>query len=150
MSAIRVSGSTLVMLAALLPGVVLAQATAPPDLDCSIGFEGLRSSTAALPGAKAGNDGRFDLVTLLAPDTWKVEFAFTAPGQAAHPAVTLRTFLKQVTGVWTAQSKGCSYGDARQFAALMADMKQRDSDLTNASRAEVERKKQDASPLGTP
>lgn len=138
------------IVAALWPGAALAQTPAPPDLDCSGGFDGLRASTAALPGAKTGNDGRFDLVTLLEPDVWKVEFAFTAPGQAAHPAVTLRTFLKQVTGVWTAQSKGCSFGDERQFAALMTDMKKRDSELTNVSRAEVERKKQEASPLGTP
>lgn len=135
---------------ALAPAAAFAQAPAAPDLDCSAGFGGLRSSAAALPGATTGNDGRFDIVTVLEPDAWKVDFAFTAPGQAAHPAVTLRTFRKQVTGVWTAQSKGCSFGDARQFAALMADMKERDTELTNASRAEVERKKQEASPLGTP
>ena len=146
MQAIR----ALLLLAALLPGAALAQTPAPPDLDCSAGFDGLRSAAAALPGAQSGNDGRFDLVTQLEPDVWKVEFAFTAPGQAAHPAVTLRTFRKQVTGVWTAQSKGCSFGDDRQFAALMADMKQRDSELTNASRADVEAKKKEASPLGTP
>lgn len=146
MKAIR----SLLFLSALLPGAALAQAPAPPDLDCSAGFDGLRSAASALPGAQTGNDGRFDLVKQLEPDVWKVEFAFTAPGQAAHPAVTLRTFRKQVTGVWTAQSKGCSFGDDRQFSALMADMKQRDSELTNASRAEVEAKKKEASPLGTP
>ncbi|MDO9381962.1 MAG: hypothetical protein Q7T86_03775 [Hyphomicrobiaceae bacterium] len=140
----------LLVLSALLPVSALAQTPAPPDLDCSAGFDGLRSAAAALPGAQRGNDGRFDLVTQTEPDVWKVEFAFTAPGQAAHPAVTLRTFLKQVTGVWTAQSKGCSFGDERQFAALMADMKQRDSELTNVSRAEVEAKKKEASPLGAP
>jgi hypothetical protein len=138
------------MLAAGLPGLAQAQAPERPDLDCSQGFDGLRSSAASLPGAQTGNDGRFDLVTVTAPDAWKVDFAFTAPGQAAHPAVTLRTFIKQVTGVWTAQSKGCSFGDERQFAALMADMKERDSELTNASRAAVEREKQGALPLGTP
>lgn len=138
---------TLLTIALLWPGAALAQAPAPPDLDCSAGFEGLRSAAAALPGAQAGKDDRFDVVTVLAPDVWKVDFAFTRAGQAAHPAVTLRTFHKQVTGVWTAQSKGCSFGDSRQFAALMADMKERDSELTNASRAEVDRKKQDASPL---
>lgn len=134
----------------LLPAAALAQTPRPPDLDCSQGFDGVRSSAAALPGAQTGNDGRFDLVTVTEPDAWKVDFAFTAPGQAAHPAVTLRTFIKQVTGVWTAQSKGCSFGDDRQFAALMADMKQRDSELTNASRADVEAKKKEASPLAAP
>lgn len=139
------------LLALLVPafaGVAVAEPVAPPDLDCSAGFDGLRDWATSLPGAQRGSDGRLDLVTLEAPDHWKVEFAFTAQGQAAHPAVTLRTFHKQVTGVWTAQSKGCSYGDQRQFSALMADMKERDSDLTNASRAEVERQKKDASPLG--
>lgn len=136
------------LILAAVPAAALAQTPKPPDLDCSQGFDGVRSSAAALPGAQTGNDGRFDLVTVTEPDTWKVDFAFTAPGQAAHPAVTLRTFIKQVTGVWTAQSKGCSFGDERQFAALMADMKERDSELTNASRAAVEKKKQDASPLG--
>jgi hypothetical protein len=147
----QASRLALLLLVALVPGAALAQsAAAPPDLDCSEGFDGLRSMAASLPGARAGDDGSSDIVVLEAPDTWKVEYSFTRPGQAAHPSVTLRTFLKQVTGVWTAQSKGCGYGDQRQFAALMADMKERDSDLTNASRAEVERKKQDASPLGTP
>jgi len=140
-------------LAHLAGAFALAVATAaqaadrPPDLDCSAGFDGLRSTAAAMPGAHAGEDERGDLVAVGVPDTWTVEYAFTRPGQAAHPAVTLRTFIKQATGVWTAQSKGCGFGDARQFAALMADMKERDSELTNASRAEVEKEKQDASPL---
>lgn len=121
-----------------------------PSLDCSIGFEGLRVLASSMPGARAGSDANFDVVTAETADAWKVEYAFTRPGQPAHPAVTLRTFLKQVTGVWTAQSKGCGFGDQRHFATLMADMKQRDSDLTNASRAQVEKQKQDASPLGAP
>ncbi len=144
--------SSPIWLAALLllvPATAFAQQpAAAPDLDCSGGFEGIRSAAMALPGARAGSDDRFDLVVAEMPETWKVEYGFTRPGQAAHPAVTLRTFKKQVTGVWTAQSKGCGFGDERQFAALMADMKQRDSELTNVSRAEAEKKKQEQSPLG--
>lgn len=140
---------TLAGLAMLLPAVALAQSSStPPDLDCSTGFEGLRSAAAALPGAQAGSDERFDQIAAIVPEVWSVEYAFTRPGQAAHPAVVLRTFRKQVTGVWTAQSKGCSFGDERQFAALMADAKERDSELTNASRAAVEKQKQEQSPLG--
>jgi hypothetical protein len=142
---------TLAVLMLLAPLAALAQSDArPPDLDCSAGFDGVRSAAAALPGANPGSDERFDLIAAIVPDVWSVEYAFTRPGQAAHPAVTQRTFIKQVTGVWTAQSKGCGYGDARQFTALMADMKEQDSALTDASRAEVEKQKQDASPLGSP
>jgi hypothetical protein len=78
---------------------------------------------------------------------WRVEIIFTAPGEPAHPAVILRKFLKQVTGVWTAQSKACGFGDQAQFAELMADMKSEDTKLTNASRTEVERQKREQSPL---
>jgi hypothetical protein len=95
------------------------------------------------------SDGR-DVVTISAPDVWRVEITFTEPGQIAHPAVTLRKFLKQVTGVWTAQSKGCGYGDLMQFSELMAETKAEDSRLTDASRVEVEQKKKEHSPLGAP
>jgi hypothetical protein len=69
------------------------------------------------------------------------------PGEPAHPAVTLRKFVKQVTGVWTAQSKACGYGDQTQFAALLVSLKAEDTRLTNASRADAERKKREQSPL---
>jgi hypothetical protein len=59
----------------------------------------------------------------------------------------MRTFRKQVTGVWTAQSKSCGYGNQDQFAALVVQMKAGDKSLTDASRAEVERGKQSLSPL---
>lgn len=142
----RATGALATVGLVLSAGVAFAQ-DAAPDLDCSAGFEGVRSAVAALPGATPVNDERFDVVSVLSADAWKVDFAFTRPGQAAHPAVTLRTFKKQVTGVWTAQSKGCGFGDDRQFAALMADMKQRDTELTNASRAAVDTAKQEQSPL---
>lgn len=141
-------GIAVCLSAVLLPGSALAQAAAPPDLDCNLGFEGVRAAVTALPGAQRGNDKGSDVVTVQAPDAWRVEYAFTTPGHAAHPAVTLRTLRKQVTGVWTSQSKGCGYGNQGQFAHLMADMKTQDSVLTNASRDEVERKKREASPLG--
>ena len=99
------------------------------------------------PAPQRGEDGGFDVVKLSLPDTWRVEYAFTTRWHPAYPAVTLRTFRKQVTGVWTAQSKGCGYGDQGQFTALMADMKSGDKKLTDASRAEVERGKQSLSPL---
>ncbi|MFA5958510.1 hypothetical protein [Hyphomicrobium sp.] len=119
----------------------------PPDLDCSIGFEGLHQWTEWLPGAERGNGASGNTITVNAPDAWRVEITFTERGQPAHPAVVLRKFLKQVTGVWTAQSKVCGYGDKAQFAAFMADVKTEDTRLTNASRAEVERQKREASPL---
>ncbi len=135
------------LVVALVPVVADAQAI-PPDLDCSRGFEALRQAALSMPGANTGSDGRFDQVAAGEPDVWTVEFAFTAPGQPEHPAITLRTFRKQVTGVWTAQSKGCGYGDQAAFASLMSGMKARDSELTNASRQDVERQKQQQSPLG--
>jgi hypothetical protein len=122
-------------------------APAPPELDCSKGLEALRSWSAWLPGAeRTTRDGR-DIITVSAPDLWRVEITFTTPGEPAHPAVVLRKFLKQVTGVWTAQSKACGYGDQAQFAALMANMKAEDTRLTNVSRDEVARQKSERPPL---
>jgi nucleoid-associated protein YejK len=62
----------------------------------------------------------------------------------------LRKFVKQVTGVWTAQSKACGYGDQSQYSTLLTEMKATDKALTDASRAEVEKKKKALSPLGAP
>jgi hypothetical protein len=135
------------LIGALAPSAAAAQTATPPTLDCGLGFDGLRAMAQTLPGAQAGQWRGFDVVGIAQPDTWKVEMAFTTPGHAAHPAVILRTLRKQVTDVWTADSKGCGYGDRSQFAILMADMKSGDTELTNASRHEVERKKQDQSPL---
>ena len=118
-----------------------------PDLDCKLGFEALHNWSAWLPGAERDNrDGR-DVITFTNPDVWRVEIRFTMPGEPAHPAVTLRKFVKQVTGVWTAQSKACGYGDRTQFDALVAALKAEDSRLTDASRADVERQKRERSPL---
>lgn len=119
----------------------------PPDLDCKMGFAALRSWAGWLPGAtqEAANP---NVITLGVPDVWRVEIIFTEPGQPAHPAVVLRKFLKQVTGVWTAQSKACGYGSQVEYMALVDQMKAEDTRLTNASRAEVERQKREQSPLG--
>ncbi|MBS0268093.1 MAG: hypothetical protein JSS54_03825 [Proteobacteria bacterium] len=140
---------TLVMVA-LAPCQALAEPTKapPPDLDCSIGFEALRNWAAWLPGAERGSAGNHDVITVKQPDVWRVEITFTAPGQNAHPAVVLRKFVKQVTGVWTAQSKTCGYGDQMQLSELLAETKAEDSRLTNMSRAEVEEQKKKLSPLG--
>jgi hypothetical protein len=141
------------VLLAFAPSEVARSDTAvpsPPDLDCSVGFEALHKWAAWLPGAKPENAAGREIFVVSDPDVWRVEIAFTEPGQPAHPAVVLRKFLKQVTGVWTAQSKVCGYGDNVQFAAFMADMKAEDSRLTNASRAEAEQKKKELSPLGGP
>lgn len=122
----------------------------PPDLDCSKGFEALRNWAAWLPGAeRTTRDGR-ELIALSAPTVWRVEITFTSPGEPGHPAIILRKFLKQVTGVWTAQSKACSFGDKAQFEALLAQIKAEDTRLTNVSRDEVDRKKKELSPLDAP
>ena len=135
------------LVGALISSGAAAQSGSPPTLDCAVGFEGARAAVQSLPGAAWTQQSGYDIAELSAPDEWKVQFAFTPPSHPAHPAVTLRTFRKQVTGVWTAQSKGCGYGDRSQFAILMADMKSGDTELTNASRHEVERTKQGQSPL---
>ena len=62
-------------------------------------------------------------------------------------ACVCKTLRKQVTGVWTSESKGCGYGSRDQFTALMADMKSEDIELTSVSRAEVERRQRELSPL---
>ncbi|WP_246317396.1 hypothetical protein [Hyphomicrobium methylovorum] len=122
-------------------------ASSPPTIDCAAGFEGIRAQVSALPGIQQASQDRFDVVTLSAPDTWRVSIAFTRPDHPAHPSVVMRTSRKQVTGVWTAESKGCGFGDSSVFAALMAEMKTEDSRLTNESRAVVERERRDRSPL---
>jgi len=135
-------------LVALGPCQALAEPTpAPPELDCSKGLEALRNSAAWLPGAeRTTRDGR-DIIMASAPDVWRVEITFTTPGEPGHPAIILRKFVKQVTGVWTAQSKACSYGDKAEFPALLASLKAEDTRLTNASRVEVESQKRERSPL---
>ena len=129
---------------------VQALAAPAPDLDCSMGFDGLHKWAAWLPGAQPVNTGGQEIFTVSEPDVWRVEITFSEQGQPAHPAVVLRKFVKQVTGIWTAQSKVCGYGNKEQFAALMAAMKAEDSRLTNASRAEAEQKNKELSPLGAP
>lgn len=129
------------------PGQAYANPVTAPDLDCSQGFEALRDQLAWLPGAQLESvDGR-DVIAVINPDVWRVEIKFSVPGDPAHPAVSLRKFVKQVTGVWTAQTKACGYGDRSQFDALMSRLKAEDSQLTNASRDEVEREKRGRSPL---
>jgi hypothetical protein len=138
------------VIGALAPVSVAAdQAPPPPTIDCALGFAGLRAQAEALAGAAWSQAGGYDIATLAAPDAWRVQIAFTTPGHPAHPAVTIRTLRKQVTEVWTADSKGCGYGNQGQFAILMADMKSGDTELTNASRHEVEQRKQGLSPLGS-
>ncbi|SFV29219.1 hypothetical protein SAMN04488557_1198 [Hyphomicrobium facile] len=138
-------------LVALWPWPALSEpVSAAPDLDCSMGFEALRNWAAWVPGAEQVSGGNPNVVAVAQPDVWRVEITFTKQGDAAHPAVTLRKFVKQVTGVWTAQSKVCGYGDQAQFQALVAGAKAEDSRLTNLSRAEVEEQKKKLSPLGSP
>jgi hypothetical protein len=134
----------------LASNVALADQPAPPDLDCKMGFEALRNWAMWLPGAQKTRDGARDVIAVTEPETWRVEITFSAPGELAHPAVVLRKFVKQVTGVWTAQSKACGYGNQADFAALIAAAKAEDSRLTNASRDEAERQKREQSPLGSP
>jgi hypothetical protein len=140
--------------AALLVGVLAPAAAAaqsnPPDLDCSIGFDAQRAAIHALPGAQSGEGSGFDVVMVSAPDVWRSEISITTRWHPAYPAITMRTFRKQVTGVWTAQSKSCGYGDQGQFAGLVEQMKAGDKVLTDASRAEVERAKASQSPLAPP
>ncbi|KAB2940321.1 MAG: hypothetical protein K8F92_16025 [Hyphomicrobium sp.] len=131
----------------IVPTAVAAQGAAPPTLDCELGFQGLQTQARALANAQFSQYGGFDLVTQAAPDTWRVEIFFTTRWHPAYPAVAMRTLRKQVTGVWTAESKACGYGDQAQFAGLVEDMKASDKQLTDASRAEVERRKQSQSPL---
>ncbi|MBR2536026.1 MAG: hypothetical protein IKE66_08130 [Hyphomicrobium sp.] len=134
--------------ALLMPAAASADANPPPGLDCTQNYDAVRAYAAGLPGSTTvtGLPG-YDTITVGLQDAWQADFLFTQPGHAAHPAVTLRTRRKQVTGVWTAESKGCGYGDQSQFVALMADMKAEDTRLTNASRADVEKLKQSRSPL---
>lgn len=144
----RKSGLFCVALAVSLTiSAASARADTPaPDLDCSIGFNGLQTWVQALPGAEA--DVQTGAIRIASPEEWRVEFSFSVPGNPAHPAATMRKFVKQVTGVWTAQSKGCGFGDQTAFVALMADMKAADKQLTDASRAEVEAAKKDAPAIG--
>jgi len=130
--------------------VASAQPSAVPTLDCGLGYDQLHATINALPGVQPGQRESLDVVTLSAPEEWSIEVAFTAPGHSAHPAVTIRTFRKQPTGVWTAESKGCGYGDPGQFKAMMAGMKAVDTQLSNASRDAVEREKREKSPLAPP
>jgi hypothetical protein len=140
---------TAVWLAGVIaPAAAVAQTL--PTLDCTVDFVSLQAVVQALPGAERGEKGGFATVKLAEPDVWRVEYGFTTRWHPAYPAATLRTFRKQVTGVWTAESKSCGYGDQGQFAALVEQMKSGDKALTDASRAEVERQNASKSPLAPP
>jgi hypothetical protein len=145
---------------ALLAGAMVPAAAAsqgagpqpggPPTIECSQGFDALHAAALALPGAHTGEAGGFETVTQTLPEAWRVEILFTTRWHPAYPAVALRTLRKQPTGVWTADSKACGYGDQAAFAALVEDMRTRDKELTEASRAEAARKKAERSPLAPP
>jgi hypothetical protein len=122
----------------------------PPDLDCRMGLAALQNWASWIPGAQRTTVDGHDVIAMADPEVWRVEITFTQPGQIAHPAVILRKFVKQVTGVWTAQSKACGYGNQAEFADLLNDMKATDKRLTDASRAEAEQHKREQSPLGGP
>ena len=142
---------TAVWLAGVIaPALALAQSPVPPTIDCAVGFEALKANALALPGAKASEVSGFEVVTVEDPDRWRAQLSFSTRWHPAYPAATLRTFRKQVTGVWTAESKSCGYGDQDQFAALVSDMRAGDKQLTDASRAEVESQKSSQSPLAPP
>lgn len=132
------------------PVAAAAQEAILPTLDCTLGFDGLHAAAPFLPGAERGPEGGADVFTFPGDGTWSAKITFTSPGEPAHPAVTLRTLRKQVTGIWTADSKACGYGNPVAFDALMAEMKAGDTELTNASREEAERAKKTQSPLGQP
>jgi len=141
----------LVLGGAMLPSAAHAQeAAAPPKIECEHGFEGLRAEARALAGAEAIESQGFEVVRVAQPGLWRAEISFTTSWHPAHPAVALRTLRKQVTGVWTADSKVCGYGDQAQFSALVAEMKAGDKALTDASRDEVEQRKGARSPLAPP
>ena len=109
----------------------------------------MRLEARALAGAQTVEDRGFEVVRLTMPESWRVEISFTTPWHLAHPPATLRTSRKQVTGVWTSESKGCGYGDRGAFASLMADLKASDTQLTNASRRDVQHKRESRSPHET-
>jgi len=131
----------------LAPAAGSAQSSAPPALDCEIGFEVLQETAHSLPGASVSEQDGFTVVSVGQPDVWRAQIYFTTRWHPAYPAAAQRTFRKQVTGVWTAESKTCGYGDQGQFTALVTDMKAGDKELTDTSRAEVERQKSSRSPL---
>ncbi len=147
--------SALCLIGTLLPAALGSETataatdlTSPPTIDCTAGFEGLRAYVQSLAGAEWRIEGGYDIASISEPEKWRADFAFTSPSHPAHPAVTLRTFRKQVTEVWTADSKGCGYGNQAQFVILMNDMKSGDTELTNASRHDVEQRRGEQSPLG--
>ncbi len=145
---VRAPSAAVLISALLAASAAHAQAVSPPTLDCTLGYDGLRNMVQSFQGAQWSAKGGYDIASLGADNSWRAQIAFTGAGHPAHPAVTLRTFRKQVTEVWTADSKGCGYGSQSQFAILMADMKSGDTELTNASRHEVESRKAGQSPLG--
>lgn len=141
---------TALCLAGLIGATAAGAQDAPPTLECSRGFDAIKTEAQSLPGAQASERDGFEVVTQEAPDAWHAEFFFTTGWHPAHPAVALRTQRKQVTGVWTADSKVCGYGSSAQTSALADEMKAGDKALTDASRAEVEREKSAKSPLSVP
>jgi hypothetical protein len=145
----RLAAACALLIAPGLAAPASAEASPPPPvLDCKLGFAGLHDWATWLPGAQQKTVNGRDIVIVEDPEVWRVHVIFSAPGEPGHPVVALRKFVKQVTGVWTAQSMACGFGNPAQFAGIFARLKAEDTSLTDASRAEAERQKQ--SPLGAP
>jgi hypothetical protein len=134
-------------LAGLIGATAAGAQDAAPTLECSRGFDAIKTDALALPGAQQIPSQDFETITRARPDAWRVDYFFTTPQHPAYPAVALRTRRKQVTGVWTADSKVCGYGSSAQTSALAEEMKAGDKALTDASRAELEKQKAAKSPL---
>ncbi|MFA5897978.1 MAG: hypothetical protein WC829_02575 [Hyphomicrobium sp.] len=143
----KVSRTAACLAGVLAPAAAGAQVPSPPTIECALGFQELRAAAEKLPGVQFSEAGGFEVARLSAAEKWRAEISFTTRWHPAYPAVTIRTLRRQVTGVWTADSKACGYGDQSRFAELVTDMKAGDKALTDASRDEVERRKQSRSPL---
>ena len=114
-------------LVALTAGVLCA--CAPRDepaaqpgalaLDCSAGFEALRTQISERPGLRPAPIERGEPYRIFSEADGSASYILTEPGAPAHPAVLKQTAVRR-SGVLTMENEGCSFGDAEAYAALKA------------------------------
>ncbi len=88
-------------------------------LDCSAGFETLRTQITERPSLRPAPIERGEPYRIFSEADGSASYILTEPGAPAHPAVLKQTAVRR-SGVLTMENEGCAFGDAEAFADLKA------------------------------
>jgi len=121
------------------PPTVLAD-DKPPALDCELGFDRLKETIGALPGAEKSEKGDWDMVQVNSTGTgesdwWIALYVLTKAPHYAYPTVTRRIIWKEADGKVMSERTACGYGDKALFDKVMAEF----ADLDRKMNEEIEK-----------